>query len=396
MMSSMNELLQMPQTTERRVLIVDDNSAILRLLATLFEEEGMTVFQAQSAKAARTILEAEGGQFDLVLSDISMPVESGFDLLRWIKRPHSPFAELPVLLMTAQLPEAEYRLKGLALGAVDYVVRPIELRELVLRSINAINHFKRVKHLETMLQDAGQLATVGRLLAASSHEIKNLAAIVNLASDRLTKILGSFQDDPRLKQLLTTLAESSALLTDVARNATSLLDPPTERPRPVEISALVKSIAELMRPRVQPHLILIDVSEYWVLGFSNRIKQILINLILNAAEAINEINSEYGGQITLRITANDTSVGLMVIDNGIGLSEPGERHQFEAFTTTKKLRGGQGLGLWLCSRLLEGMGGELTLSSPGVAQGATATITFQRTTAPQKEEKIDLSPYLIG
>ena len=201
----MNDLPENHESTERQVLIVDDNEAILKLLGTLFQEEGMTVRLAQSAKAAREIIEAAQGNFDLVLSDILMPGESGFDLLKWIKRPESPYAELPVLLMTAQLPEAENRLKGLAMGAVDYVVRPVEMRELVLRAVNAINHFQRVKYLETMLQDAGHLATVGRVLAASSHEIKNLATLVNLASERLTRLLASTAVYTRVTKILRTL-----------------------------------------------------------------------------------------------------------------------------------------------------------------------------------------------
>ena len=85
----------------------------------------------------------------------------------------------------------------------------------------------------------------------------------------------------------------------------------------------------------------------------------------------------------------------MVIDNGIGLSTPGERTEFQAFDTTKKLRGGQGLGLWLCARLLEGMGGHLSLKSNGVGQGACATITLPRTHPLPKEDLLDLSQYLV-
>ena len=391
----MNDLPKNYEANERQILIVDDNEAILKLLGTLFEEEGMTVRLAQSAQSAREIIEAAQGHFDLVLSDILMPGESGFDLLKWIKRPESPYAELPVLLMTAQLPEAENRLKGLAMGAVDYVVRPVEMRELVLRAVNAINHFQRVKYLETMLQDAGHLATVGRVLAASSHEIKNLATLVNLASERLTRLLASTAVDTRVTKLLRTLTEASSLLTDVARNTTTLLDPASDKTKPIDVAALISSIVSMMQSRVQPNLISVDSAPIWALGHANRIKQVLINLILNASEAINELEPPEGGSISIRVSSDEQRVIITVIDNGIGLSTPGERTEFQAFDTTKKLRGGQGLGLWLCARLLEGMGGHLSLKSKGVGQGACATITLPMTKPVPKEEALDLSQYLV-
>jgi signal transduction histidine kinase len=391
----MNDLPENHESTERQVLIVDDNEAILKLLGTLFQEEGMTVRLAQSAKAAREIIEAAQGHFDLVLSDILMPGESGFDLLKWIKRPESPYAELPVLLMTAQLPEAENRLKGLAMGAVDYVVRPVEMRELVLRAVNAINHFQRVKYLETMLQDAGHLATVGRVLAASSHEIKNLATLVNLASERLTRLLASTAVDTRVTKLLRTLTEASSLLTDVARNTTTLLDPASDKTKPIDVAAMISSIVSMMQSRVQPNLLSVDSMPLWAVGHANRIKQVLINLILNASEAINELSPPEGGNISIRVSNDDQRVIITVIDNGIGLSTPGERTEFQAFDTTKKLRGGQGLGLWLCARLLEGMGGHLSLKSNGVGQGACATITLPMTKPVTKEDTLDLSQYLV-
>jgi len=384
------------KAAERRILIVDDNAAILKLLGSLFAEESIEVRLAGSAAAAKELLEAEHDHFDLVLTDIAMPGESGFDLLTWMKRPDSRHSELPVLLMTAQLPEAEYRLKGLSLGAVDYVVRPLDLRELVIRSINAINHFQRVKHLEHMLQDAGHLATVGRLLAASSHEIKNLAALVNLASDRLTRLLEGINIGTQAQQLLKTLTESSSLLTDVARNTTSLLDPPGANLRPIDLASLVNTISGLMQTRVHPNVITVDVDPLWAVGHANRIKQVLINLILNASEAIGELSPPEGGCISVSVKRLDDKVAIEVRDNGIGLTTAGERTEFQAFATTKKLRGGQGLGLWLCARLLDGMGGQLSLRSEGVGLGATARISLPITATPTKDDTIDISSYFIN
>lgn len=387
----------------RRVLVVDDNPAVLKLIGSLFVDQGMVVKLASSVAAARAALQENGDPYDLVLSDISMPVETGFDLLDWIKHQGPPLAEIPVLLTTAQLPEAENRLKGLAMGAVDYVVRPIELNELVVRAINAITHFRQVKGLETMLQTSENLAMTGRLLAASTHEIKNLASLVHLCSERLEKTLRHGSANPaEYEDVLRCLSESSALLTDVARNVSSLFDPSTMKTNAEPLEPLVADVTRLMTARVRPYLLETtppSAIRHFAVAHAVRLKQVLINLILNASDAIAELDSEQGGRITLSVGEAPEGLAITVKDNGIGFRTAGVRTEFEPFATTKKLRGGQGLGLWLCSRLVQTMGGSLRLASDGVGKGATATILLKRANPPSPEGEgdsaLDVSRYFV-
>jgi signal transduction histidine kinase len=370
-----------------RILLVDDNPAILKLLGTLFAEEGVEVTAAGSVAAAKAKLAQLNWQVDLVLSDISMPVETGFDLLEWLKRPDSPGRELPVLLTTAQLPEAENRIKGLAMGAVDYVVRPVELSELVLRARHAIAHFRHVRSLETSLQSSADLALVGRLLAASHHEIKNLAGLVRLSAQRTIK--------SATPEALQALDRSTELLVDVARSVNSLLSPEAAACTALDLLPLVSETAVMMRTRVNPCLVLppAAVGPLWASAHAVRVQQIVINMMLNAADAINELDPVEGGQIEVSLTADGEWRRIRVKDNGIGFATPGVRHEFPAFATTKKLRGGQGLGLWLCATLAKNMGGELTLGSAGPGRGAEAVLSLRA--AQPAEAPIDLTQYLV-
>jgi len=71
------------------------------------------------------------------------------------------------------------------------------------------------------------------------------------------------------------------------------------------------------------------------------------------------------------------------------------RREFAAFATTKKLRGGQGLGLWLCSRIIGDMQGTLELSSKGVGTGVTATVSLLRVEAPEPDAlSLEVANYL--
>lgn len=375
-----------------KILAVDDNPAVLRLLSSLFEEHGIDVVLASSVAEAKQALADHQWQFDLVLSDISMPVETGFDLLTWLKGPESKNRDLPVLLTTAQLPEAEHRLKGLALGAVDYVVRPIDLGELVLRTMHAVDNFRRVRSLEASLQDSEDLAMVGRLLAASHHEIKNLAALVSLATSQAVRLFAG-EANGQGREVLSALEKSVNLLTDVSRNVSNLLKPSQNPPRATDALRLIREVVSLMQARVSACRLAVDLpdGELWVLAHDTRLKQILINLILNAHDATVELAPDEGGLISISCRAEQDAVLLSVKDNGIGFAPPALRTDFAPFATTKKLRGGQGLGLWLCASLTAGMQGRLQLASKGVGQGAEASLLLKSTPPPEPE--LDISQY---
>ncbi len=113
------------------MLVVDDDRRIRDLLSRYLLREGYRVTTAKDASDARAKL--EGLSFDLLILDVMMPGESGFDLARAI-RAHST---VPILMLTARS-EAESRIAGLELGADDYVAKPFEARELSLRIANIL------------------------------------------------------------------------------------------------------------------------------------------------------------------------------------------------------------------------------------------------------------------
>lgn len=113
------------------VLVVDDDRRLRDLLARFLGEHGYRVTTAASATEARA--KAESFVFDALVLDVMMPGESGFDYARRV-REHS---RVPILMLTAQA-DAENRVTGLEIGADDYLSKPFEPRELILRLGNII------------------------------------------------------------------------------------------------------------------------------------------------------------------------------------------------------------------------------------------------------------------
>lgn len=112
------------------VLVVDDDSRIRSLLSRFLQSNGYRVTTAAQALEARDHL--RGLSFDLLVLDVMMPGENGFDLAKSIRA----FSSVPILMLTARV-DVDDRLKGLEIGADDYLGKPFDPRELLLR-INSI------------------------------------------------------------------------------------------------------------------------------------------------------------------------------------------------------------------------------------------------------------------
>ena len=108
------------------LLVIDDDNRLRKLLGKFLSENGYRVTLAASAAEARALLRSM--TFDLLVCDIMMPGESGLDLTRDLRRE----SFVPILLLTA-MGEAEDRIRGFETGADDYLPKPFEPRELLLR-----------------------------------------------------------------------------------------------------------------------------------------------------------------------------------------------------------------------------------------------------------------------
>jgi len=118
------------QGERRHLLVVDDDDRIRELLKEYLTRAGFRVSAAAGGESARGLLETL--DFDLAVLDVMMPGEDGFSLTRWLRERKGAAGRTPVLMLTARgLPED--RIEGLKLGADDYLPKPFEPEELLLR-----------------------------------------------------------------------------------------------------------------------------------------------------------------------------------------------------------------------------------------------------------------------
>jgi len=174
---------------QRHILVVDDDDRIRELLKEYLSRHGFRVTSASDAAAARRLMELL--DFDMLVVDVMMPGEDGFSFTRWVRKQGST----PVLILTARgLPTD--RIEGLSIGADDYLAKPFEPQELLLRVEAVLRRAgpkpsgPRKIHLgeyefdldRAELSKAGALV---RLTEAEAQLLKHLAAHAHAAVDRM-------------------------------------------------------------------------------------------------------------------------------------------------------------------------------------------------------------------
>ena len=125
------------ENNKNHILIVDDDDRIRNLLKDYLSENSYIVSTAENADQAKEKLQLI--KFDIIILDVMMPGQNGYELTKEVKK----VIKTPIILLTAK-GEVENRIKGLELGADDYIGKPFEPKELLLRIKNIINKSKKI------------------------------------------------------------------------------------------------------------------------------------------------------------------------------------------------------------------------------------------------------------
>jgi putative two-component system response regulator len=169
-----------------RVLVVDDTEQVRKLVTRLLERHGHVCVAAANAAEAREQLSEE--TFDLVLCDVKMPGESGFDLAEYILEAHPTTA----VLMVTGVDDAESALRALELGAYGYVIKPFSINEILISVVNALR--RRTLELDARLH----LTEVEEAVDARTRELKDAVDSLHESQEETVRRLSrvaEFRDD---------------------------------------------------------------------------------------------------------------------------------------------------------------------------------------------------------
>lgn len=234
--------------------------------------------------------------------------------------------------------------------------------------------------LEQELRRSQKLDALGTLASGIAHDFNNLVTIILGACDMAELTLDEGSPE---RELFDEVAEAGERAASLTRQMLSLGRKRTEAIEPLELNALILELTRLLTPSLGDDIELVldlESGPCWLLADRSGIEQILLNLSLNARDAMPE-----GGQLrvsTRRIHRSGPLIELGVLDTGEGMSREVQARMFEPFFTTKPVGKGTGLGLSMVHNIVEQCGAAMKLdSTPGA--GTRVRVRFPAIEAPQ-------------
>ena len=425
----------MSETAAMRLLIADDDPVSLEVLAGVLEENGYECVKAEDGTAAWEILQRPDAPM-LAILDRIMPGLDGVALVHLVRSRQAERA--PYLIMVTARGDKSDLVEALDAGANDYLTKPFDPEELrarvevgrrmvemqaELRELNAslerrVERRTRELHaVQSQLYANEKMASIGQLAAGVAHEINNPVSFVatNFASleqsmTLFTQLLSTYREECVKMSGLPGTEEAMARLEDMhrripidfllkdmpklfaesregIRRITSIVDSMRGFARrelsdslaPYDLNAGVKDTLVITRDAYKYGAdIVLDLGEVpTVTGIPGQINQVLLNLIVNAAQAVGKPGADgKKGWIRIRTGRDGDSIFCRVEDSGPGVPSEAVPYIFDPFFTTKAPGEGTGLGLSISHDIVVHKHGGTLKYERAASGGACFTMTL--------------------
>lgn len=367
-----------PKAETIRVLMVDDNEDDVEIIREMLSSVGNPVFKVEWRATSQAALDSlKTSPPDICLVDYRLGSESGLDL---VKRAGEDGRQTPLILLTGQ-GDHELDLKAMQMGAADFIsknnVDPVLLERSIRYAIERKRSEEKLLKREEQLRQAQKMEAVGRLAGGVAHDFNNLLMVIRGNCEFLLETKGISKE---CRKDLEDIKEAAMRGSELTRQLLVFGRKQMFQPVPLGLNRIVadmnKMLSRIVGEKIHLEFRPQDPLEL-VLADPIQIQQLLMNLILNARDAMPE-----GGEILLR-TANlsleadcplrggltipaGSYVQLSVTDTGKGMDEEIQKHLFEPFFTTKPTGLGTGLGLSTVYGIVQDLKGTILLDSkPG-------------------------------
>ncbi len=363
------------------ILLVDDNPRNLQMMGMALKDEGYQISVAQSGRQALEMLDAVIP--DLILMDVMMPDMDGFEVCRMIKERQAA-EDIPVIFLTA-MSDKDDVVKGFHIGGVDYITRPYHREELVSRVTTHLQlrnaNRRLVKTLDQLQQTQQQLvrrerlSALGQMAKGIAHDFNNALQPILIAAGmlRAERMVVDEMGLSLVESILNSAREASSTVQRLVR-----FYRPSERSNRmlVDLSELAQTVVDMTRPKWKEEALAqgktikveTDLCDHcYVNGFFDELREIFLNLIFNAEEAI-----EKEGVIHVSSRIEGRLACVEVRDNGRGMTDEVREHCLEPFFTIEVERG-RGLGLSIVYGVVQRHEGTINIDSePG--RGTTVSV----------------------
>jgi signal transduction histidine kinase len=404
------------------ILVVDDNPTNLSVISQALRSEDWQVRIAVDGEDALSKIALNPPE--LILLDVQMPGIDGFEVCTSLKAMPST-ADIPIIFMTA-LSDTESKVKGLSLGAVDYIAKPFEQTEAIARvrihlqlrhltqtleqqvqdrTVQLSAALENLQHSQLQIIQSEKMSALGNLVAGVAHEINNpIGCIVGNVKHVETSIADLFgiialyqakypQPGPEIEdklesvdidylrddlpKLVQAMRNGGDRITSISKSLRTFSRSDSDQTQTFDLHEGLDSTVLILRHRLKanehrPEIIVTnnygDLPE--VQCFPGQLNQVFMNIIANAIDVFDEAAqtipfSEVPPQeITIATRLLEHQVQISIRDNGAGMGEAVKAKIFDHLFTTKPVGKGTGLGLAIARQIIvEKHGGAIEVVS---------------------------------
>lgn len=334
-----------------RIVLIDDEARLLQTLARFLEQQGHHVVRGGSFQEVESHLWP--GQFELLVTDIVMPLFDGMHVLREVVEIRQ--CQEPVVLITGE-PNVETASEAVRRGAFDYISKPVtkdKLLEVVSRALRHVHLLReRDQARQTEMQLLKNLASLGESAAVLSHEIRTPITSLRHALRAVGERLG-IEDRVLVEEFVGNLSRIERMLGQTL----SFAKPLRLQPQPTDLGALVETAVR--ETAALPIAAAFEMSVTAEPGVRANVDpqlfgEVLTNLLRNAAEA-----GEGRGRVAVRCRRAGDRAVVEVEDDGPGVPAALREEIFKPFHSSKQY--GTGIGLAFCRKVVESHGGTISL-----------------------------------
>ncbi|MBN1259310.1 MAG: response regulator [Anaerolineae bacterium] len=361
---------------KRHILVVEDHQLLLEAIEDLLKVAGYEVSTAANGNDALELMRRFTP--DLILSDITMPKMDGYELYETV-RENPEWIRIPFIFLTAR-GERRDVLKGKALGAEDYIVKPFDTEELLVAIDSRLGRAQAIQRASD--QEFEHLKQ--QILNVLSHELRTPLTYISGYTDLALDDVESLTPD-QLQEFLLGIKRGADRLTRLVKDMLLVVQIDTGRAAEEfslfstvrdDLGALVRQVVLTYQSRAKESGVTLGVilpehmspvrvhDEY----FCNALGRLIDNAI--------KFSLKSPKSVTVQVRSNDKWVEVVVIDRGVGIANADLKSifkRFQQFDRDTMEQQGAGLGLFIAQSLVNLHEGELdAVSQPG--EGSTFTL----------------------
>ena len=345
---------------KNKILIVDDAIDTVELLKKRFQAEGYDTEEAYNGEEALNKVPEYNP--DLIVLDVMMPKIDGYEVCQRLKSDEKT-KYIPIIMLTAK-GEIEHKVKGLEIGADDYLPKPFDYKELSAR----IKSLLKIKEVHEKKVEEEKTGALEQMMDQVAHEIRNpLTSIGGFAR----KVYNRLPDGDPNKKYMEIILEDVALLENMIKQLIDLKSLSISMKQPIDVNEVINDSLKIFEQDLSNKNIQVVTNLLGNLPLITADKKLLkrafCNIIKNAIEAMEKEPKI----LTIKTSLNDNNIEISISDTGKGIPEEKVKTIFDPLVTSKVY--GPGLGLTFALKIIQDHKGSIRVKSE-MGVGTTFTI----------------------